>query len=86
MIRTLLIEAALFLTPFVLYALILQVTRRSAAFSQWSLRGILLCAVAAVALMLAGLLLFERESGAPPGSRYIPAETRDGVFHPGRYQ
>lgn len=86
MIRTLLIETALFLTPFVLYGLILLLTRRSARFSQWSLRGMVVCAVAAVALMLAGLLLFEREAGAPPGSRYIPAETRDGVFYPGRYE
>lgn len=86
MIRTLLIEGALFLTPFILYGLILLATRRSAAFSEWSLRGVAVCAVAALVLMLAGLLLFEREAGAPPGSRYIPAEVRDGVFQPGRYE
>ena len=86
MIRTLLIELALFLTPFVLYALILLALRRSLLPENWSARAVATCAVAAVILVALGLVLFEREAGAPPGSRYVPAQMKDGVFQPGRYE
>ncbi|TCT02166.1 DUF6111 family protein [Aquabacter spiritensis] len=86
MIRTLLIEAALFLTPFVIYGAILMATRGSLVPANWSARAVLVCALAAVALMALGLFVFEADKGAPPGSRYVPAQMKDGVFVPGRYE
>lgn len=86
MIRTILIEGALFLTPFVVYAAILLATRGSLLPANWSTRAVTVCAVLALILMAAGLYLFEGEASAPPGSRYVPAEIRDGVFRPGRYE
>ncbi|MEW6255087.1 MAG: DUF6111 family protein [Pseudomonadota bacterium] len=86
MIRTLLIEGALFLTPFALYAILLLATRGSLLPANWSTRAVAVCALCAIVLMAAGLYLFEGDASAPPGSRYVPAEIRDGVFHPGRYE
>lgn len=86
MIRTILIQGALFLAPFVLYATLLLATRGSLMPANWTTRGVAICAACAVVLMGLGLYLFESEGRAPPGSRYIPAEMKGGVFHPGRYE
>lgn len=86
MLRTILIEAALFLSPFVAYGLILLALRGSMVPEHWSPRAIATCAVAAVLLVAAGLYVFEWDRGAPPGSTYVPAQMKDGVFVPGRYE
>ncbi|MBA4789639.1 MAG: DUF6111 family protein [Pseudomonadota bacterium] len=86
MIRTILIEAALFLAPFVFYSVILLATRGSLVPANWSARAVGVCALLAVAFMALGLAMFEGEASAPPGSRYVPAEMRDGVFRPGHYE
>ncbi|MEP9368627.1 DUF6111 family protein [Xanthobacter sp. VNH20] len=86
MLRTLLIEGGLFLTPFVLYALLLLVTRGSILPAEWSPRMMGVLSVIAIALMALGLLAFEHGRGAPPGTRYIPAEVKDGVLVPGRFE
>ncbi|MFG1431347.1 DUF6111 family protein [Xanthobacter sp. V2C-8] len=86
MLRTVLVELALFLTPFVLYGALLIATKGSLVPEHWSPRVLAALAVAALALVALGLLLFEGGRSAPPGSRYVPAETRDGRFVPGHYE
>lgn len=86
MVRTVLIELALFLTPFVLYGALLLATKGSVVPEHWSPRVLAALGVVALLLMAAGLAVFEGGRGAPAGTRYIPAEVRDGVFVPGRYE
>ncbi|MDQ0505357.1 DUF6111 family protein [Xanthobacter agilis] len=86
MLRTLLVELALFLTPFVLYGALLIATKGSVVPEHWSPRALASLAVAALVLMALGLLLFEGGRSAPPGSHYVPAQTRDGVFVPGHFE
>lgn len=86
MIRTILVETALFLSPFVAYALVLLALRGSMVPAYWSVRALAACALAAVLLVAAGLFLFEAENSAPPGSVYVPAQMKDGVFQPGSYK
>lgn len=85
MLRTFLIEGALFLTPFALYGLILLATRGSAMPEHWSARAIGLAGAAAIALVVISLAVFEG-GDAPPGSRYVPAQVRDGVLVPGHFE
>ncbi len=86
MLRTFLIEGALFLTPFLLYGALLFATRGSAMPEHWSARAIALAGVVAIALVVASLFFFEQGRDAPPGSRYVPAQMRDGQFVPGHFQ
>lgn len=86
MLRTILVELALFLTPFVLYAALLIATKGSVVPKHWSPRALAGLVVAALALVAAGLLLFESGRSAPPGSHYVPAQTRDGTFVPGHFE
>lgn len=86
MLRTVLVELVLFLTPFVLYGALLIATKGSVVPEHWSPRALVVVVAAAVALVALGLVLFEGGRSAPPGSRYVPAETRDGVFVPGHFE
>ncbi|WP_341990892.1 DUF6111 family protein [Azorhizobium sp. AG788] len=86
MIRTILVETALFLSPFVAYALVLLALRGSMVPEHWSPRALVACSVAAVLLVAVGLYVFEMENSAPPGSVYVPAQMKDGVFQPGYYK
>ncbi|MCG5236109.1 DUF6111 family protein [Xanthobacter oligotrophicus] len=86
MLRSFLVEFALFLTPFVLYGALLLATKGSVVPEHWSPRALALVAATAVALVVAGLFLFEHGNVAPPGSRYVPAQMKDGVFVPGRFE
>ncbi len=86
MARTILIELALFLTPFVLYGALLLATKGSVVPAHWSPRVLAALGAVAIILMALGLVVFEGGRGAPAGTRYIPAEMRDGVFIPGRYE
>lgn len=86
MVRTVLVELALFLTPFVVYGAVLLATRGSVLPEHWSVTALSVVVVAALALAIAGLVLFERGSTAPAGSRYVPAHMENGVFVPGRFE
>lgn len=86
MIRTILVETALFLTPFVIYGIVLYSLRGSIVPEHWSPRALAICAVCAVVLMAGGLFLFEWDRGSPPGSVYVPAHMENGVFVPGQYK
>jgi hypothetical protein len=87
MIRPVLTELALFLVPFVLYALFLLATRAGVMHPDaWSLRRIMLLLIASFVLMLGSFLILAEFSGAPPGSTYVPAHVEDGKFVPGHTQ
>lgn len=86
MARTILVELALFLTPFVIYGAVLLATRGSVLPEHWSLTALSAVVVVALALAIGGLVLFERERSAPAGSRYVPAHMENGVFVPGRFE
>jgi hypothetical protein len=84
MIRPVLTEIALFLTPFVLYAVFLIATKAGVMdLKSWPVVRVATLAIAALALMLGSFLFFAHFSGAPPGSNYVPAHIEDGKFVPG---
>lgn len=86
MVRTILIELALFLTPFVLYGALLIATKGSVVPEHWSPRALAIVSAAALALMALGLVVFEHGRSADPGARYVPAQVKDGVFVPGHFE
>jgi hypothetical protein len=85
MIRPFATELALFLTPFVLYAVFLLATRAGALHPDaWSLRKIAALLIASLILMIGSFLVLAQFSGAPPGATYVPAHVQDGKFIPGQ--
>lgn len=86
MARPVLIELALFLAPFVLYAGFLMVTRAGAFDPEaWSWRVIGWLTFVSLMLVILSFFVIAQISGAPPGSRYVPAHVdQDGRFVPGR--
>jgi hypothetical protein len=84
MIRPVLTELALFLTPFAVYAIFLWMTREGVLdASQWTLSRIAWLGMAAFLLMIGSFVVLAQWSGAPPGSTYVPAHFEDGKFVPG---
>jgi len=85
MIRPVLTEIALFLTPFVLYAAFLLATNAAVLHSKsWAPRRFVALLIAALALTIGGFLMLAQFSRAPPGSTYVPAHVdADGKFVPG---
>jgi hypothetical protein len=85
MIRPIATEVALFLTPFILYAVFLLATRAGAMHPDaWSLPKIAGLVIASLLLMIGSFLVLAQFSGAPPGSTYVPAHVQDGKFVPGQ--
>jgi hypothetical protein len=86
MIRPISTEVALFLIPFVVYALFLVATRRGLLDpAHWPLGRLAWLVIAALVLMLWSLVWFATFGGAPPESIYIPAHVdENGTFVPGR--
>lgn len=86
MSRTLL-EIALFLTPFVLYALYLFATERDAREKEhWRMKVLIICAAGGCVLVIASLIVFSHFGGVSPGSVYVPAHMEDGKLVPGRFK
>jgi hypothetical protein len=85
MIRPVATELALFLAPFVAFALFLWVTR-SGVFDRvnWPPKTVLTLAIVAGLLMLGSFFVFTHFIGSPPGANYEPAHVEDGKFVPGR--
>ena len=85
MIRPVATELALFLAPFVAYAIFLVATRAK-VFDRaaWPPKTLASLAIAALLLVLGSFLVLAHFSGAPPGSTYEPAHMEDGKFVPGR--
>lgn len=84
MIRPVLAEVLLFLTPFALYAVFLWATKaRVLDPESWPLSRILSLAIVAFMLMIGSFIYFAHFTGAPPGSTYVPAHMENGKFVPG---
>lgn len=84
MIRTLLTEVGLFVTPFALYAIFLWVTRAGLLHpDSWPVSRTVLLGIVALGLVLGSFLYFAQYTGAPVGSQYVPAHTENGKFVPG---
>ncbi len=84
MIRPVLTEVAIFLIPFVAYAVFLIATR-SHLFDKtsWPLPVIGWLSAAALLLIIASFAVLAQFSGAPPGSTYVPAHIENGRLVPG---
>ena len=84
MIRPILTEIGLFLTPFVLYALFLAVTNAGVLQPKaWQLPRLAALLVVSLLLMFGSFVILAQFSGAPPGSTYVPAHVENGKFVPG---
>lgn len=84
MIRPVFTELALFLTPFVIYAVYLWATRAGVFdVAAWSLPTLAWLTIAALSLMIVSFLVIAEFSGAPPKSAYVPAHIENGRFVPG---
>jgi len=84
MIRPVFTEIALFITPFVLYAVFLFATRAGVLDTQsWPLSRVAWLTIAALSLVVGSFIYFAHFTGAPPGSTYVPAHIEDGKFVPG---
>ena len=85
MIRPVFTELALFLAPFVVYAVYLVATKSALlTLSSWPPKVLASLAIAALILMIGSFLYLSHFSGSPPGSTYEPAHMEDGKFVPGR--
>lgn len=85
MIRPVFTELALFLAPFVAYAIFLIATKSALLdLSSWPPKTIAGLAIMALLLMIGSFIYLSHFSGAPPGSAYEPAHIENGTFIPGR--
>ena len=84
MIRPILTEIGLFLTPFALYAAFLVSTRVGLLQqTSWTPRRLTALVIASLLLMIGSFIVLAKFSGAPPGSTYVPAHIENGKFVPG---
>lgn len=85
MIRGILIDILLFLTPFALYAVFLFATRAGVLHPQsWPLRVLVSLTVAALVLVMISSFFLAQRSGAPAGSDYVPPHMENGKLVPGQ--
>ncbi len=85
MIRPAFTEIALFLLPFVLYAVFLWATKAGVMEPEsWPLSRLAWLTIAALVLVIGSFIYFANYTGAPPGSNYVPAHIEDGKFVPGQ--
>jgi len=86
MVRLFLLNAILFLLPFLIYAGWLYATRGSASgAAAWSLKTVVSLAAVGALIMVIGLLVFIHFNGAPPGAVYEPARIDEqGRIVPGQ--
>ena len=84
MIRPVFTEVALFVAPFVVYAIYLWATRAGVFDPEaWSWSTIASLTIIALALMFGSFLLIAHFSGFAPNSTYVPAHLEDGRLVPG---
>jgi hypothetical protein len=84
MIRPVLTEFALFLAPFVMFAIYLWATRAGVLHPEsWPLPTLIYLTIAALVLMAGSFIVLAQWGGDPPGSTYIPAHIEDGKLVPG---
>jgi hypothetical protein len=87
MVRPILLELLLFLTPFAAYAILLW-AKSAGVFDpeSWPLRTVVGLTAAALLLTAISALVAAQFSGAPPGSTYVPAHVENGRLVPGTTQ
>jgi hypothetical protein len=84
MIRPVLTELAIFLIPFVAYALFLIATSSGVlASSSWPVHLVAKLVLGSLLLVIISFVLLAHFSGAPPDSTYIPAHIENGRLVPG---
>jgi hypothetical protein len=84
MIRSVLTEVLLFITPFVLYAVFLFATRAGVIdVKSWPLAHVATLAIIALLLVVGSFIYLANYSGAPVGTTYVPAHIENGKFVPG---
>jgi hypothetical protein len=84
MVRPILFELVLFLTPFAVYAFLLWAKNHGVLDPEhWPLRTVVGLTAAALLLMAASAVLAAVFSGDTPGSVYVPAHVEDGRVVPG---
>jgi quinol-cytochrome oxidoreductase complex cytochrome b subunit len=84
MIRPVFTEIALFLAPFIAYAIFLWATKAGVLHpDSWTLPRIAWLVIAALVLMIGSFIVLAQWGGSPPGSTYTPAHIEDGHFVPG---
>jgi hypothetical protein len=88
MIRPVLTELALFVAPFIAYAVFLWFTKTSVLDRvHWPAKMLLTLTIVALILMIGSFIYLAHFSGAPPGVDYIPAHfDKDGNFVPGQFK
>ena len=85
MIRPILTELLMFLTPFALYVVFLWATKAGVLHpDSWPVSRIATLTIVALALMIVAFVYFADYSGAPVGSTYTPAHMENGKFVPGQ--
>jgi hypothetical protein len=85
MIRPVFTEVALFLVPFLIYAVFLWATRAGVLEpSAWSPARLAWLLMAALSLMVGSFVMLAEFGGAPAGSTYVPAHVDDGRLQPGQ--
>jgi hypothetical protein len=84
MIRPILIELLLFLTPFAAYAFLLWAKSHGVFDAEsWPLPTVVGLTITALLLMGASAIIASQLSGAPPGTTYVPAHVENGRLVPG---
>jgi hypothetical protein len=84
MIRPVLTELAIFLIPFVAYAIFLIATRSGVLVSSsWPLPLVSKLVLGSLLLVIISFVFLAEFSGAPPDSTYVPAHMEDGRLVPG---
>jgi hypothetical protein len=85
MIRPVFTEVALFLVPFLVYAVFLWSTRAGVLdASAWSPVRLAWLLIAALSLMVGSFVVLAQFGGAPARSTYVPAHVDDGKLRPGQ--
>lgn len=85
MIRPVFTEFALFLIPFIVYAVFLVATRKGVLDpASWPLSRVGWLLIAALVIMIGSFVVLAHFGGAPPGSIYTPARVEDGTLVPGK--
>ena len=84
MLRPVLIEIALFLTPFAVYALFIWATREGFLDPvAWSPQRLAWLTITALVMMIASFVYFAEFTGSAPEAAYVPAHMENGRLVPG---
>ncbi|TMJ06162.1 MAG: hypothetical protein E6G97_00405 [Alphaproteobacteria bacterium] len=87
MIRPVLTELALFLSPFAVYAVYLWGTRAGVLHPEsWPLATIMGLTLVALVLMAGSFIVLAQWGGEPAHSTYVPAHIENGKLVPGTTQ